>query len=238
MTIVLCRAHTPEWHDERRKRVTGSDIASWIGIAPSYWDDKQAILERKLMGVDKEFDPKTVRRMAHGVEREALGLELTGKLFGYPTARYSYLITHERWPYLAATLDGLLFPWVGVGPDVRLTSQPERALQMLAEIDALLPKEPVLTEIKVSDSGHRYKEKSGDYAGSRPWVDFCPDYHLAQVQTGLWMTGLDTGLLSGFLGGDELLPWVVRRSESWMEILDAVNAEAEQELAPLWGDDE
>ena len=232
MTIVICKAHTPQWHAERRRRVTGSDIASWVGIAPDYWDSKEDLLLQKLGGHEKEFDDKTQRRMAHGVEREANALEMTGLVLGYPTARYSYLVTHERWPYLAATLDGLLFPWVGVEPNLTLTSQKELALEVRSLIQDA--GEPVLTEIKVSDSGHRYKEKRGDNAGKYPWRDFAPDYHLAQVQTGLWMMDLEHGILSGCLGGDDIIPWYIHRSDTWADVLDRVNEEAGKELAPLW----
>jgi hypothetical protein len=58
---------------------------------------------------------------------------------------------------------------------------------------------------------------------------------MEQVQTGLWMSGLESALLVGCLGGDELICWYHSRKEEWAEVLDRANEEATIALAPLWG---
>ena len=157
---------------------------------------------------------------------------MAGDLYGFPTAHYGYLIDDDRWPYLAATLDGLMFPFVGRDPEYDLTSQ----VGLASEVRSILDRvgSPVMCEVKVTDSGHRYKEKSGPHAGRYPWRDFQPEYHHEQVQTGLWMSGLEHGLLVGCLGGDDIIPWYIPRDPLWARILDDVNAEAERELGALW----
>lgn len=233
MTYVICRSDDPRWPEERRKRITASQVNVWLGTQPSFFEEtKETLVARKLAGGDAVFNDRSRRRMTHGREREAGALQMAGKLFGFPTARYSYLIGNERWPHIAATLDGLLFPWVGAEPDYDLTSQ----VGHMAEIRSIIEyvEEPVMCEVKVSDSGHRYKEKNGDHAGQRAWVDFCPTYHREQVQTGLWVTGLNHALLVGLLGGDELICWYNRRDPGFERTLDHVDREASEELAGLW----
>jgi hypothetical protein len=107
----------------------------------------------------------------------------------------------------------------------------------MAEIANVLGRlsQPVLCEVKVSDGGHRYKDKDGPHAGQKAWIDYSPNYHMEQVQTGLWMSGLESALLVGCLGGDELICWYHSRKEEWAEVLDRANEEATIALAPLWG---
>jgi hypothetical protein len=106
----------------------------------------------------------------------------------------------------------------------------------MAEIRSTLEDlgQPILTEIKVSDAGHKYKDKDGPNAGRYPWKDFMPTYYLEQVQTGLWMSGLEHALLVGCLGGDELICWYQKRQDVWAGVLDRANEEASLALRDLW----
>lgn len=232
-THFICRSDDPQWLKERRKRITASDLSVFTGTAPSFWSDtRDDLLERKLRGVEKEMDDRGKRRAEHGKQKEAVALELAGKLLGYPTARYSYLIGHSRWPYLAATLDGLLFPHLPAPPNTALTSEVGLALEVRETLSVV--REPVLCEVKVTDSGHRYKDKSGEHAGQKAWVDYTPDYHRLQVQAGLAMAGLQNGLLCGLLGGDDLICRFVPKEAGIEERLDEINADAESVLRELW----
>jgi len=234
VTFIICKSSDPHWLDERRKRITASDMNVWLGTQPSFYEETKATLVgRKLTGEDSVFNDRSLRRMAHGREREQNALRMAGLMFGFPTAPYGYLIGNERWPYLAATLDGLLFPWVGREPYYSLTSQEGH----MAEVRSIIEHAhaPVMCEVKVSDSGHRYKDRADSpTAGQKAWIDYCPTYHFEQVQTGLWMSGLEHALLVGCLGGDELICWYVPRQERWAETMDEVNGEAGEVLRPLW----
>ena len=233
-TFIICGSGDSEWLEERRRRVTASELSIWIGTAPSFYSEtRETLLARKLSGGEADFNDKSLRRLAHGREREANALRMTGEMFGYPTAGYSYLVGNERWPFLAATMDGLMFPWLGRQPRFELTSQVGHMAEIANTIAGL--GQPILVEIKVSDSGHRYKDKDGPHAGRKAWIDYSPTYHAEQVQTGLWMAGLDHALLAGCLGGDELICWYHQRNAEWAEVLDRANEEAGQALAPLWG---
>jgi hypothetical protein len=201
----------------------------WLGTAPAFYSDTKAdLIARKRAGTEKDFDEKTLRRLAHGREREKNNLRMLGLLTGYPVTPYNWMISHEHWPFIGATLDGLLFPFMGSGADLDLTScRPHCAFQN-SRLELLGG--PVLVEMKNTDGGHRYKDKDGKWAGQRAWIDYCPDYHMEQVQTALALSGLDHCILCGSLGGDDMTYWVIDRDPAWAAILDEVNAEAMEVL--------
>lgn len=231
MMVHICHDTDPQWLLERQKRVTSSEINVWLGTAPSFYSDTKAgLIERKRTGLEKDFDDKTTRRLAHGREREKNNLRMLGLLTGYPVVSYNWFITHERWPAIGATLDGLLFPSMGIDPDLSLTSAQAHCAYQNARLELLGG--TVLVEMKNTDGGHRYKDKDGPHAGLRAWLDYCPDYHREQVQTALTLTGLDHCILCGSLGGDDMAYWTIERDPMWESILDEVNAEALEVLAP------
>ena len=139
MTMTLiCEDTDHRWLTERRKLITASDIAVFTGTAPKFWSDtREELIARKLEGRDKEFDDKAKRRTAHGRLREATHLSMLGRLLGFPVVPFHWLVSNDRWPLVGATLDGLLFPWMQVEPDLTLTSKPARVDGDV--IDALQP---------------------------------------------------------------------------------------------------
>jgi hypothetical protein len=155
---------------------------------------------------------------------------MLGRLLGYPTIPFHWLISDDRWPWLGATLDGVLLalPEVSVPACLDLTSNKIQVLEVIEALQGV--RGPVLVELKNTDGGHRYKDKSGPTAGLRPWIDFSPGYHQEQVQTGMWLGGFEHGILSGSLGADDIGCWFHERAEGWDRTLDLANKDAEAEF--------
>jgi hypothetical protein len=221
--IVICDDSDRElWLKERRKKITASDMLVFLGRQPDWYStNKEELLAQKLDGTEPLFDHKAKVRMNHGRLDEANNLAKVGKLLGYPVAEYHQFISNDRWPYLGATLDGLLFPHMAVEPDLELTMQEGRVLET---IDAIITAsvatgDPLLVELKQTEA-HRYG-KNG-----KPWIDFVPDYYIPQVQTQLWLADVERMVLVGCLGAADMTTWIVKRDPQWEGILDAANSEA------------
>lgn len=233
MRQIICADTSPEWRQERRKRITASELSVFMGTAPSFYSDTADILiARKLDDVDKEFDEKSMRRVLHGREREASAISIISRLLGFPVVPFKYFVSNDKWPNLGATLDALLIPEMSIKAELGLTSNQGQALEVLEALRGL--RGPVLLETKVTDSGHRYKEKNGSNAGLRAWIDYMPDYHMAQVQAGMHIAEIEHAVLGGALGGDDAAAWHVQRDDSYLAFLDAAQAEAQSALGGLW----
>jgi len=205
-----------------------------MGTAPSFYtDSREDLMARKFSGTDKQFDEKARRRVLHGREREDTHLRMLGKLLGYPTVPFHWLISNDKWPRLGATLDGVLLalPEVSVPACLDLTSNKIQVLEVIEALKDL--RGPVLVELKNTDGGHRYKDKSGPTAGLRPWIDFSPGYHHEQVQTGMWLGGFEHGILSGSLGADDIGCWFHGKEEGWNKTLDLANRDAQAAFGAL-----
>jgi hypothetical protein len=157
---------------------------------------------------------------------EANNLRKAGALLGYPVVEYHQFIGNTRWPYLGATLDGLLFPCMSVEPDLELTMQEGRVLETIGGIadtvyDIGVP--PILVEMKQTEA-HRYG-KNG-----KPWIDYVPSYYIPQVQTQLWLADLEALVLVGCLGAADMTAWLIERDPEWEGILDVANKKAFDDL--------
>lgn len=225
---IICHSSDPQWLEERRKRITASDIQVFLGIQPSWFSDRREdLIAHKINRTRAEFKPDQKRRMRHGRAKEAVHLQMLGELTGYPVVPYGYLIGNTRWSHLGGTLDGLLFPYMQVEPDLTLTSQPDHVLSLIRRLSALSG--PIPVELKNTDA-HRFKERQGQRAGLLPWIDFPPDYHTPQVQTQLHLSGHRHGILSGMLGSNDLMPWYVEADEGWAGTMDEANDDAREVL--------
>lgn len=219
--VVICDDSSRElWLKERRKKITASEMLVFLDRQPDWYStNKEELLAQKLDGTEPLFDHKAKVRMNHGRLDEANNLAKVGKLLGYPVSEYHQFIGNDRWPYLGATLDALLFPHMAVEPDLELTMQEGRVLET---IDSLgdLDESRLLLELKQTEA-HRYRKN-----GKNPWIDFVPDYYIPQVQTQMWLADVERMVLVGCLGAADMTAWIVERDPEWEGILDAANSEA------------
>jgi hypothetical protein len=225
MRTVICDDSDRElWLRERRKKITASEMLVFLGQQPDWYSTNKAeLLAQKIDGTEALFDHKAKVRMKHGRLDEANNLAKVSRLLGYPVAEYHQFITNTRWPYLGATLDGLLFPRMAVEPDLELTMQEGRVLETVEQISGVptwvSDDETILLEMKQTEA-HRYG-KNG-----KPWIDFVPDYYIPQVQTQLWLADAECLVLVGCLGAADMTAWFIKREPSWEGILDAADREA------------
>lgn len=230
MKIICDDTDQAVWLAERRCRITASDMLVFLGKAPDWWStSKDELIGHKLEGTEPVFDQKATVRMKHGRLDEAANLKKAGQLLGFPVAPYHYLVSNDRWPYLGATLDGLLFPQMGWGPDLDLTNQVGQVgetSELIGEIGDAMLVPPLLLEMKQTEA-HRYGKTS------KPWIDFVPDYYKPQVQTGLWLTDLEHCVLVGCLGAADMTAWLLRRDPEWEHVMDEANDEAKALLGGL-----
>jgi hypothetical protein len=219
MRIVICDDSDRElWLKERRKKITASEMLVFLDRQPDWYStNKEELLAQKLDGTEPLFDHKAKVRMNHGRLDEANNLAKVGKLLGYPVAEYHQFISNDRWPYLGATLDGLLFPHMAVEPNLELTLQTGRVLETIEALGDL--DEPVLVEMKQTEA-HRYG-KNG-----KPWIDFVPDYYIPQIQTQLWLADVRHMVLVGCLGAADMTAWLIELDPHWGKTLGAANSEA------------
>ena len=233
MQVICSDADQALWKAERRKRITASSISTFLEIAPDFYTaTKESLIADKLSGREEEFEHKSHVRMLHGREDEDHNAMKVGKMLGFPVARYHNLVSNERWPYLGASLDWLLFPVMGVGPELRYTNQIGQISDTWGRLDMLEDSgvRTVLLELKQTEA-HRYADKGG---GGKPWIRFVPDYHKPQVQTGMWLTGLEHAVLGAALGAADMTAWLLRRDPEWEGVMDKANAEAGELLGELW----
>ncbi len=223
---ILCSDTDPQWLEERRKRVTASDMLCFLDMQPAWWSSNwDEILKHKLAGTQREMDLEGTVNVTHGRETEALNLRLAGQLLGFAVVPHKFLYVNDRWPHLGATLDGLLYPSRGVGPDLDLTTHVGLTAQLVERLEAIPGHRPLMLESKNGRHPDPYgsKRKKGE---PYTWSEAPPDYHRPQVQTGLWIAGFDRGIISARLGGRDMACHLIEREPGWAEVLDEANEKA------------
>jgi len=219
MHIICSDERKDVWLAERKKLITASDMLVFLGQQPDWYStNRDDLIAQKVDGMEPVFDHKAKVRMKHGRLDEAPNLRKASALLGYPIVDYHYLIGNERWPYLGATLDGILFPDMHVDPDLELTVQEGRVLETVNSI-GFVGNGPILVEMKQTEA-HRYG-KNG-----KPWIDFIPSYYIPQVQTQMWIADLEACVLVGCLGAADMTAWFIERDPEWEAILESANKEA------------
>ena len=234
MHIICDDSDRARWLELRRNYLTASDISTFMGTAPSYFTgSKEDLIAEKLHGTERIFGGGTQASVVHGRFDEDNNLKKASKLFGLPMVPYHYLVGATRWPFLAATLDGLGMVEYLVPPDVSYAKTGTRygrfdtqgqVLETIDELEGL--KGVCIVEMKQTSS-HIYKRKDE----KRAWIEELPGHIIPQVQTQMWIADIPQCLVVGQLGSDNMTGYLVFRDDKWAATLDAVNQEASIALA-------
>ena len=222
-----------EWLEQRKGYLTASAVYGWRGpdfaLKKNAWyfgdNNREAILAEKLEGVEKEFPARARVAMAHGSFDEENIIRKFEEGIGFRCEGDNSMFVNDRWPHIAATVDGYIHPFDPVhdhqGPGVNFCQDPE--VFPALHLD-LLKRETGILEIK----------KSISVAWSRSEV---PEYYLAQVQTQLHVTGLAYAVICAECVATDpkekwrkfwdLRPTLIERDPKWANVLDKCNAEFE-----------
>jgi hypothetical protein len=219
----------PQWPEERRKRVTASDMLCFLGLEPKWWSGSWSeILQGKLTGRPLELDLGGRVRVRHGSRTEALNLELTSELLGFAITPHRALYVNARWPYLGATLDGLLWTQRGLGPNLDLSTLTGQTAETYERLSGLPG--PVMVESKNASEPFKRNGVYSSWLGDATY----PDYYVPQIQTGMHIADFSHCLLAGRIGGRDLSVYLVERDPEWASRLDEASADAEIALGKLW----
>jgi|CXWL01.1.fsa_nt_gi putative phage-type endonuclease len=211
----VCRASDPQWLSERKKVVTGSEIAVVMGLSP--WKTREALLAEKLA----PDVPIVSRHMWWGSHSEKSNMEAFTKLTGLRTRG-----TNRFWVRgeLGATIDGFL---TTENPRAPLEPCWSPAYRMLGDqlkwVTHVDTRRPLgLVEMKQTEA-YRAKE----------WAKGVPTYYLYQAQAQMFVTGLTWCVVACRLGAADMICHVLEfDAELAQEMQDAARefmAEVNQE---------
>lgn len=106
--IVEQEQRSANWHEQRKKRLGGSEIASAIGISP-YKSRRQLWLEKT--DQVKQVDISNLPHVKRGIDAEPRCRELVEQIYGrkFPDR----VFVHDEHPHFSASLDGFAEPGEG-----------------------------------------------------------------------------------------------------------------------------
>ena len=193
-------------------------------------------------GIDKYFSPDRLAAIEHGRRSEAHNLEKCSELFGIPVAPFHYLVKHERWPYLGATLDSIGVVGHLTARNTLLAKQNKtptdkhryetftqceetrRGLEALQRSGV----STIVVEMKNTEA-HLFKKKGEP----RAWIDEYPHYHEPQIQLQMHIMELDHCLLCAQLGAGNMVGYLVYRDPEIALWFDEANKKAFTLLSDL-----
>jgi hypothetical protein len=214
------------WLEARKPYLTSSDMFSWreIGI-PDWWGDtRDSIIDTKFCGVDKEFDYETYVSMTHGTFDEVNIMMKFSKAVGARVESCNKLFVNDRWPHLAASIDGFVYAPEG-NPEHYLFQAPEVLDELVLGMQEVIePGTAILCEVKKSTS--------------TKWQTEVPNYYIPQLQTQMHILDLPAAVIvtETVKRGDEqkwrlfwdMRAYIVLRNPVWEKKLDQANKEFEE----------
>lgn len=232
-TIICDDRDEDLWHAARRFYLTASDLYTFGGLGDAWWPgSKTEILDEKVFGIPKQFggdDPVKQeivhRKMAHGWFNEENNRRKFSHFSKLRTRPAHYLITHERWPWLAATLDALIEPpkrAETIIPDV--FTDPAH-VQSIRDRMVFAAQGTGICELKQTENKASYRNQWFGYTNRKgAWVPgYGPAYNQPQVQAQMHITGCRWAVLVGQIGAIHMQAHLFERDESFAEWLDIIN---------------
>ena len=221
ITVVADQLEDEEhWLAERKNYLTSSAMFTWVGETPDWWQDtREDIIEEKFYGREKVFDQETETSIWHGKYDELNIINKFAYGSGLIACQSHALYINDRWPGIAASIDGFVYP--GEGKPQPEASQDRDLMEGIQEYVNIQCDGHWLLEIKKSTSVK--------------WAKECPDYYMAQLQTQLHVLDLPAAVIvADTIKRGEHQKWrwfwdmrahIVYREHAWEGILDRCNKE-------------
>lgn len=217
----ICQAHTPEWRVQRSNYVTGSALATLMGMNKYKNIDvlrKEYLLERSSSNLEWK------RAVWYGVHLEEANLGILNFMLNpqaHVWANHGFYVQGS----IGATLDGVGTCLKADGKMLGL----ERSSTFSSAYKRL---ETELYALEFRHAvGHQFvvELKNSDLPKS-DWGKQPPAHYWCQVQAQLWATGLDWGLLVAKVGAADMRIYVIEKDEIWLE---EANERAEEFMADI-----
>lgn len=185
----ICLDSDPEWLTHRKSHITGSAVASIMGLSP--FRDREQFLDEVLNGSDFNGNKATW----WGSEMEVPNLHAFAKITGITVESHNGFYKSVEHPLMAATLDS--FAWIPT--------------------DLEEPEDPPVGALKRSDwwddfwgdiamnraQGTGLVEMKNT-ARVGVWSDTVPEYYWAQAQVQMFVTGLTWCVVCAKIGAADM----------------------------------
>ncbi len=190
---VVCKAGDAHWLEERKKLITGSDVAAILG--ESAYKSRKRVIEEKA-GIKSDSIPDN-RYMWFGREMEVANMKAFSKLSGVKVKPTNTLMASTKIPGYGATIDGLtIFPPTGI-------AQPKWMGRMLS---GHWPRNiSGLGILEAKNCGEKHIEA---WSGNT-----CPKHYWWQVQAQLDVTGLPWAILMAKIGAADMKAFFIEYDE-------------------------
>ena len=172
--IADAKADKDHWLEARKSYLTSSEMFTWRGVmtksTAGWWMDRpDSVLEGK-RGKEKTFDKESETSILHGTRDEESIQEKFGWAVGCEVKPENGLYTNDRFPGVAASIDGFGRPGAEDPPMFPEASQDRTLIPYLRDyidVSGCM----FITEIKKSTS--------------TKWQTQVPEYYIPQVKTQL-----------------------------------------------------
>lgn len=217
--IADAKADREHWLTTRMGYLTSSEIFAWRGemskATAKWWsDDQESVLAGK-SGAEKEFDVETETSIWHGIQDEESVQAKFGYAVGCDVKPENGLYTNDRFPGIAASIDGFGRP-AGKGTEMHEAASQDRALipylRDYIDVSGCM----FITEIKKSTSSK--------------WQTQVPEYNIPQVKTQLSVLEMPYAIIVAdtLKRGDtqkwrwywDMQAYVIEYDPAWDEVLE------------------
>ena len=218
--IADAKGDREAWLEARKGYLTSSDFYTWLGDTPPWWSDtRHDVLENKLSGKGKEFDWETSVSVAHGHADEEHILSKFASDVGAEVEAVNSLTTNERWPGLAASIDGFVHSIDPEAGKFELCQDKEGARATALRMAEVIGSGKLLCEIKKSVSAGWSQGKVSEW-------------YIPQIQGQMHILDIeycvivaDTVYRKGRRSYWNLVPLLVQRDPSFASVMDRLNDE-------------